>query len=103
MDLCPTCGQVKPPVGQAKVLTPGELDALSAWWHMGSVRRAADLLSRSERTVINQLYSARIRNNVHTTLELVQLYLGSLRSVSDLLMQHNQSGAEARHRIRKAA
>jgi hypothetical protein len=79
------------------------LDALSAWWHMGTVKRAADLLSRSERTVINQLYSARNRNRVHTTVELVQLYLGSLRSVSELIMQHNENRAEASHRIRKAA
>jgi DNA-binding CsgD family transcriptional regulator len=102
-ELCPTCGQVKPPAGLAASLTPGELDALSAWWHMGTVKRAADLLSRSERTVINQLYSARNRNRVHTTVELVQLYLGSLRSVSELIMQHNESRTEATHRIRKAA
>jgi len=70
-------------------LTAGEMDALSAWWHTGSVKRAADLLSRSPRTVINQLYAARIRNGVHTTHELLQLHLGSLRTMSQLLTQHN--------------
>lgn len=73
----------------AAILPPSELDALSAWWHTGTIRSAANLLSRSERTVINQLYRARNRNNVHTTLELGQLYLGELRSMSHLVTQHN--------------
>lgn len=88
---CPACGQVMPNLKRAAELTPGELDALSAWWHMGSVKRAADLLSRAERTVANQLYKARIRNDVHTTLELAQMYFGSLRSMGDLLTQHNST------------
>jgi hypothetical protein len=76
-------------------LTDAELDAVSAWWHMGTIKRAADLLSRAERTVINQLYSARIRNNLHTTLELAQMYMGDLRTVSQLVAQHNKSRREA--------
>jgi DNA-binding CsgD family transcriptional regulator len=87
-QFCPTCHQEWTPP-ERKILTPAELDALSAWWHTGSIKRAADLLSRAERTVINQLYSARIRNNVHTTLELVQLHLGELRTMGDLVTQHN--------------
>lgn len=84
-----------PSGGGAAPLTAAELDALSAWWHTGTVRGAANLLSRAERTVANQLYSARIRNNVHTTVALLPLYLGSLRTVSDLLTQHNVRGKEA--------
>lgn len=92
--LCPSCGQVLPnATGQP--LTPAELDAVSAWWHMGSIKRAADVLSRSERTVVNQLYSARIRNGVHTTHELALLYMGSLRSKTELATQHNNRGREA--------
>lgn len=72
----------------AAPLSSAELDALSAWWHTGSIRAAADLLSRSDRTVINQLYAARIRNNVHRTVALLPLYLGRLRSVSDLVTSH---------------
>lgn len=94
MSVCESCGQ---PVasGGAAPLTSAELDALSAWWHTGSARRAADLLSRSPRTVVNQLYSARIRNDVHKTAHLIPLYLGSLRSMGELLTSHNQSRRKA--------
>lgn len=87
---CPTCLQPMPN-REGEPLTVAELDALSAWWHTGTIKRAADLLSRSERTVINQLYSARIRNGVHTTLELLQLHIGELRTMRELLTSHNQS------------
>ena len=93
-NVCPQCGQALPNATRA-TLTDAELDALSAWWHMGSTRRAADLLSRAERTVVNQLYSARIRNNVHTTVALLPLYLGSLRSMSELMTQHKVRREEA--------
>ena len=86
--LCPTCGQPIPEARPRAILPAGELDALSAWWHMGTIKAAADLLSRAERTVINQLYSARTRNNLHTSLELAQLYMGALRSRSELLASH---------------
>jgi DNA-binding CsgD family transcriptional regulator len=92
---CPACGQVMPGVA-GRSMTPAELDALSAWWHTGSTKKAADLLSRSERTVINQLYNARIRDSVHTTLELLQLHIGELRTIGELITQHNYS-------VRKAA
>ena len=87
-ETCPTCGQLMPDKS-SKPLTPAELAALSAWWHTGSMKRAAQLLSRSERTVINQLHNARIRNGVHTTLELLQIHIGELRSMNDLITQHN--------------
>lgn len=83
-SLCPHCGQPLPGDRGAAELTSAELDALSAWWHTGNTKRAADLLSRSQRTVINQLYSARNRNQVHATVELLPLYLGSLRTMSEL-------------------
>lgn len=89
--LCPNCGQPMPSGRGAAPLSSAELDALSAWWHTGSTRRAADLLSRSQRTVINQLYSARNRNQVHATVELLPLYLGSLRSMRELLTKHNSA------------
>jgi hypothetical protein len=94
VGLCSQCGQVLPTSSRAE-LTEAELDALSAWWHTGTARSAANLLSRAERTVANQLSSARIRNNVHTTVALLPLYLGSLRTVSELLAQHNKRGKEA--------
>ncbi len=93
-DLCQSCGQMMP--GSAgRSLTPAELDAVSAWWHTGTIKSAADLLSRSQRTVINQLYSARIRDGVHTTLELVQLHVGELRTMNDLLTSHKVAARKA--------
>ena len=94
MSTCPTCGNQMPD-HPGEPLTAAELDALSAWWHTGSIKGAADLLSRAERTVINQLYRARIRDGVHTTLELVQLHIGELRTMSDLLKSHNLSRRRA--------
>lgn len=93
-NICESCGQVLPNA-QGAPLTDAELDALSAWWHMGTVKGAADLLSRAERTVINQLYSARIRNGVHTTHALALLYMGRLRSKSEMAMQHNLARRKA--------
>lgn len=94
--LCPTCGQSMPENLRSRAaLTDGELDALSAWWHTGSVRKAADLLSRADRTIVNQLYSARIRDGVHTTLELVQVHMGELRTMRELLGSHNSTRRKA--------
>lgn len=93
--VCPTCGQTRPDQDGAASLPESELEALSAWWHTGTSKRAADLLSRSQRTIVNQLYSARIRNNVHTTAELVPLYIGSLRSMRELITSHNVRRREA--------
>lgn len=94
MSVCLSCGQPIPP-REGAPLTSGELDALSAWWHTGSVRKAATLLSRAPRTVVNQLYGARIRNNVHTTLELAQLHMTELRTMRELLTSHNHKRREA--------
>jgi DNA-binding CsgD family transcriptional regulator len=94
-ELCPTCGHPLAPA-KGRALTDAELDALSAWWHTGTIKRAADLLSLSQRTVINQLYGARIRNGVHTTLELLQLHIGQLRTMSELVTSHKS-------KIRKVA
>lgn len=92
-DVCPTCGQLMPK--PAKVLTPHELDALSAWWHTGSVRGAANMLGVAERTITNQLYSARIRHDLHKTVELVRLHFSELRSADELMRSHNQRKAAA--------
>ena len=93
MTTCPTCGQED--TRQGSDLTTAELEALSAWWHTGSVKGAANLLSRAPRTVINQLYSARIRNNVHATVELVPMYLDRLRTKRELLTSHNNRQEDA--------
>ena len=91
---CPTCGNplLEP---SCNTLSPAELDALSAWWHTGSIRAAANLLSRSERTVINQLYKARIRDGVHTTGDLLQLHMAEIRTMRDLIRSHKNSGRKA--------
>jgi hypothetical protein len=92
-ERCEACGQPLPTSG--KVLTPHELDALSAWWHTGSVKGASDMLGLTERTITNQLYSARARYGFHKTTELVQLHFGQLRTRDDLIRSHNQRRAAA--------
>lgn len=93
-DLCSSCGQPIPS-GDAKPLSPAEREALSAWWHTGSVDKAAALLSRAPRTVVNQLYSARTRDGVHTTHDLMKLHYADLIPLGDLVTRHNNSGRKA--------
>lgn len=53
-------------------LTPGQIDALAAWWDRGSVTGAAEALGLSVQTVKNQLHEARLRMRVATTPLLLQ-------------------------------
>lgn len=92
-EYCDKCGQPLPQ--PAKRLTPGELDALSAWWHTGSAKAAAHLLDVAEQTVKNQLYSARVRHGVHRTADLVVSHLERLRSLDDLITSHNLKNRKA--------
>ena len=94
-QVCRTCGHILPALEGVPALPVRELEALSAWWHLGTTKSAADLLSRSERTVINQLYSARRRNGLHTTGDLVPLYLGGLRTMAQLVTSHNVNRRKA--------
>lgn len=90
---CPMCGQpVKVP--QPDHLTDRELDVLSAWWHFGTVRRAAIVVRVGEQRAKNLLYRARQRNQAHSNDELVTMYLDRLRSRRQLLMSHNVRGQE---------
>lgn len=91
---CAACGQPIPS-GDAKPLSPAEREALSAWWHTGTVEKAAALLSRSYRTVVNQLYSARMRDGVHTTHDLMKLHYADLIALGDLVGSHNISRRKA--------
>lgn len=87
-DVCPTCGQLLPKQA-SQPLPERELVALSAWWATGHYRDAALLAGVAEQTLKNQLYSARIRNNVRSTVELAQMYLGQLRTKEELATHHN--------------
>jgi hypothetical protein len=86
-EYCDKCGQMLPK--PAKRLTPGELDALSAWYHVGSTKGAARLLGVIEQTVKNQLYTARVRHDVHRTVDLLVAHLDELRSLDELLATHH--------------
>lgn len=76
-------------------LTDRELQILSAWWLLHSVRSTARFFTLSEQTIKNQLYNARIRNGVHTSADLAALFMGQLRTMDDLLASHNGEHAEA--------
>jgi hypothetical protein len=92
-EYCDKCGQMLPK--PAKRLTPAELDALSAWFHAGSAKAAAHLLGVIEQTVKNQLYRARVRHDVHHTADLLVVHLEELRSMDELLAQHNPAKRKA--------
>jgi len=94
MSVCPTCGQDRDDrVGEP--LTDAEIDALSAWWVTGTTKKAAALLGLAERTVVNQLYRARMRDQVHTTGDLIPLHIAQLRSMTQLMALHNERARKA--------
>lgn len=92
---CPTCGQPMPRANGDYRITDRELEILSAWWLLHSVRATARFFVLSEQTVKNHLMNARIRNGVHTSAALAQLFMGRLHSMDVLLAQHNQGKAAA--------
>ncbi len=76
---CPMCGQPVQP-GHPVSLTARELAVLSAWWHMGSVKRAALLAGVGEQRAKNLLMRARGRNGAATTVELASMFFDRLRA-----------------------
>lgn len=65
-------------------ITKGELEMIAAWWHIGTVKGAADLLGLSESTAKNQLYTARMRSGVTNTLALARMHAKDLPSMAVL-------------------
>ena len=91
MNVCQSCGQPLPrDIGAAR-LTTQELNVLSAWWHFHSTRAVARFFGRSEQTVKNQLMNARRRHGIHSTAGLAQRYMAELRTMDDLMTQHNST------------
>jgi DNA-binding CsgD family transcriptional regulator len=89
-ERCDSCGQVIPREADGRI-SDQELNVLSAWWLMHSTRTVARFFGRSEQTIKNQLYDARRRHGIHSTSELAQMYMGRLRTMEELLAQHNES------------
>lgn len=75
---CHACGQPLPDPTAVRHITDRELEVLSAWWLMHSVRAVARFFGLSEQTVKNQLYQARHRNDVHSSAALAQLFMARL-------------------------
>jgi hypothetical protein len=84
---CPTCQRPFPLVDSYRPLTDRELDALSGWWHYRSVKLTAMLIGVGEQRAKNLLASARSKAGIHSNEELVEKYLGQLRSVADIIAQ----------------
>lgn len=83
-------------------LTSAQLDALAAWWRVGSVTLAAADLGLAVQTVKNQLATARRRSHVATTLEAVKANWRALaqRYPDDYRRMRYQFDAEYRERVR---
>ena len=58
------------------LLTDRELQVVSAWWHTGTVKAAAEFLGLAESTVKNTLYSARHKTGHPNTLLLAKAVMG---------------------------
>ena len=89
MEHCHACGQPLPRINETARITDQELNVLSAWWLMHSTRAVARFFGRSEQTIKNQLNDARRRHGIHSTAALAQHYMAQLRTMDELMMQHN--------------
>jgi hypothetical protein len=83
-------------------LTSAQLDALAAWWRVGSVTLAAQHLGLAVQTVKNQLATARRRSHADTTLEAVKANWRALahRYPDDYRRMRYQFDAAYRERVR---
>ena len=86
---CPTCGQRVPQPRADNRLTNRELEILSAWWLLQTIRATARFFDLSEQTVKNHLLNARIRNGVHTSAALASLFMAKLYTMEQLVASHN--------------
>ena len=86
-DLCPHCGQEIP--DGASYLTDRELDVLTSWWMLGSVKEAAADAGVGEQRAKNLLARARIRNGASSNGELLTQHFARVRSKAMERMQHN--------------
>lgn len=92
-DRCPTCGHALRSGGR---LTPRELDILAAWWMVGTVKEAAHTAQMTEQRAKTLLYRARIRNQVETNDELLEMHFVAVRShVAEQVSQNMSRGAVA--------
>lgn len=72
-------------------VTKRELQVIAAWWHEGTVVKAADLLGITEQTAKNQLHTARMRTGAPNTLMLARMFSKDLPSVSKLRQQRKRA------------
>jgi len=83
-------------------LTPGQLDALAAWWNTGSVRLAAEQMGLSAQTVKNHLAAARQRSRKPTTLLALKANWRAVgerhRDLNHRLRYHFDADYAERHR-----
>lgn len=73
-------------------LTPRELDVIAAWWHVGSVKGAAEILNLSEQMAKSTLHTARLRAGVPNNLTLARLFAAKLPSLS-VVRRHARKAA----------
>ena len=88
-DLCPNCGQELPTTGGH--LTPRELDVLTCWWMVGTVKAAAHMAGVGEQRAKNMLSRARSRNRVDSNQSLLTLHFVAVRKHAADRISHNLS------------
>lgn len=74
-------------------VTDRELEVIAAWWHVGTVKGAAELLSIHEQTAKNLLMTARMRAGATTTLALARMHSVDLPSVAVLRRRTRERAA----------
>ena len=73
-------------------LTARELDVIAAWWNVGSVKGAAELLNLTEQTAKGVLWKARLRAGAANNLTLARMYSARLPSLT-VLKRHRKRAA----------
>jgi hypothetical protein len=80
-EVCPTCGHV---LVVDAYITDRELDVLSAWWAVRSVKRAAIVAGVGEQRAKNMLAQVRHRAGVSSNLDAALTFVDRLRSERDV-------------------
>ena len=81
MTVCPTCGHV---ILESARITDRELDVLSAWVALRSVKLAASWVGVGEQRAKNLLAALRRRTRAETNMDLAVHFAGRLRSAGEV-------------------
>lgn len=93
MTTCPCCHQLI--LDTPATLTPRELDLLTAWWRLKSVKKAAVAIGVGEQRAKNMLANARNRSHVKSNADLLRLHLDALAAKVEVVVSQTSDRSAA--------